>query len=164
MNNRESSERVRGFRRGQRAGDPLQEPVSNSTRRARLGLILVSIISLILTKTGIFPARVPSLGLEFDLRDFVIILKLIDYVSIYLLAIFIICSVVDFLDWRITYNSLSRQLEDSRTAFEALDEKQEDNALVQKVLTLSRLRVAIELSVPLLLAIYALYSSLTLIY
>lgn len=87
-------------------GDPLDEV----TRRERRSLLGVSVIGIVLVKTGLVPSKITALGIEFSPADQRSLLLVFSLIVFYFLAAFIVYGVSDYLAWKI---ALRRQLNEN---------------------------------------------------
>jgi hypothetical protein len=84
-------------------GDPLSK-VARAERRTLLG---VSTIGIVIAKSGLVPAKITALGIEFDQADQSLLLKMLAWIVVYFLFAFVIYALSDFFAWRIAFKRAS---------------------------------------------------------
>ncbi len=63
-------------------------------------LLAVSVLGVVLVKTGLVPTKISALGVEFDKTNQQALLGVLALVSLYFFIAFIIYAAADFLAWR----------------------------------------------------------------
>jgi len=86
-------------------GDPLNEV----TRQERKTLLGIAIVGVAIAKTGLVPAKISALGIEFNETDQRSLLIVIAAVILYFLIAFVVYASTDFLKWRIAYYEAHRE-------------------------------------------------------
>lgn len=79
----------------------LRDPLSEVTRRERRFLLGVSLIGIVLVKSGLIPQKIAGLGIEFTSTDQRSFLLAVLAVVCYFLVAFLIYGSSDFIAWRI---------------------------------------------------------------
>lgn len=78
----------------------LHDPLSNETRQERKMLLGVSMLGIVLVKTGLVPTKLSALGVDFDKANQQALLKILALVTLYFAVAFLIYAAADFLAWR----------------------------------------------------------------
>ena len=81
----------------------LSDPLKAETRKARLYLLGVSMVSITIVYTGLVPQQLTTLGLTFGKADRQSLLVILTLVILYFLGSFAIYGLSDFLSWRYAY-------------------------------------------------------------
>lgn len=84
----------------------LEKPLSETTRKERRALLLVSTVAIAVAKTGLVPKRVPALGIEFSPTESSALLILLSLVIAYFLVAFVVYALADIALWRASYHRL----------------------------------------------------------
>jgi hypothetical protein len=84
----------------------VRDPLSEVTRKERRLLLGVSVIGLALTKIGLIPEKISSLGLEFTAVNQKSLLYLVAIIVAYFLAAFAIYSATDLIAWRMAWRNV----------------------------------------------------------
>jgi len=79
------------------------DPLSKHTRGVRKSLLVSSVISIAVAKTGFIPTKVSALGLEFSQADRGSMLWLIGAVVSFFLLSFLVSALGDFMAWRMSH-------------------------------------------------------------
>jgi len=116
-----------------------------------VGLLLISIISLLATQTGLLPTNVLGPQLRFQLLNFMTLLKFTLFFNIVLLITFTTCALVDYLNWRL-YGTPTEPPQAVAADAPA------------PVPTPIRLRLLVDLALPCLLGLYAIGTAVHIMY
>jgi len=92
----------------------LRDPLSEVTRKERRALLGVSVLSLLVAKSGLVPEKVSALGIELTRVDQKAFLGIVILVVSYFVVAFVIYGLTDFLAWRVSYN------EGAKAAYQAI--------------------------------------------
>jgi hypothetical protein len=84
----------------------VRDPLSETTRKERRGLLGVGIVIICIIKTGMLPTKIEALGIEFSQTDQKYLFHILAAVVIYYLAAFLIYAVSDFILWKIAAGSI----------------------------------------------------------
>lgn len=142
----------------------LRSPLGKPARRVRLGLGLVSTLSLLATQTGLLPTDLPSLELHFQLNDYMTLLKFILFFNVVLLITFTTCSLMDGLNWRL-YGTLAVPSEpNGERSPTGTTAPSGDRQGAPKIPAVIRLRLFFEFALPCLLGLYAIGTALRIMY
>jgi hypothetical protein len=76
------------------------DPLSEVTRKQRRMLLVVSAVSIAVTKTGLIPTKISALGIDFKQTDQESLLLVFSMVVLYFGAAFLIYGMADLLAWR----------------------------------------------------------------
>lgn len=79
----------------------LRDALSDVTRKERRHLLGISLLGVVLKKTGLVPSKISGLGIEFQNTDQRALLFIVAFVILYFLFAFIIYAFSDFLAWRL---------------------------------------------------------------
>jgi hypothetical protein len=94
----------------------LTNPLTEETRKERRNLLAVSALGIVMMKTGLIPAKISALGIEFSHTDQTSLLRIVAAITGYFLTAFIVYALSDFWIYRIvTY------LAQSTSNLDALD-------------------------------------------
>ncbi len=148
----------------------LRDPLSEVTRRERRSLLGVAVLGVAITKAGLLPAEISSLGVKLGPSSQSALLVLIGLVCTYYLAAFLVYATADYIAWKVAlrdsiYDVWSQPRESSaepETEEDALREIRRQESLeefIQKrnativiaevlLLPVSRIRAAFELVLP----------------
>lgn len=129
----------------------------------------MSAIALVISQTGMVPAKVSALGIEFGASDQVALLRVFSAVICYFAIAFLIYGASDYLQWRLRYDSARRAIflahVEKKISSKSLDENMFDELKlrgVQRVSpTVSALRGLFEFVLPIAVAVLAVYLLLT---
>lgn len=78
----------------------LGDPMSETTRRERRSLLLVSFVGVAMTMTGLIPTQISSLGLEFGVKHPRAVSWLLLFIVFYLLCAFVLYGYADYRSWQ----------------------------------------------------------------
>jgi hypothetical protein len=78
----------------------LSDPLGDATRKERRSLLIISIIGITITKTGLVPSKISAIGIEFAETDKQTLLAILAIVTFYFLIAFLVYAISDFLAWR----------------------------------------------------------------
>lgn len=81
----------------------LVDPLSDTSRRERRNLVVVSALSALIAKTGLIPTQISALGIVFKAPAQSMFLVFLALCVGYLMASFLIYGLTDFLVWRHKY-------------------------------------------------------------
>lgn len=96
----------------------LDDPLRDVTRKERRALLAVSIVALVVAKTGILPGKIASIGIEIPSADKPTLLLIFAGVIAYLLLAFVVYAASDFIVWQRSYYELVDKL-----AFERAEQR-----------------------------------------
>ena len=134
-------------------------------------LLSISVLSIFVAETGLIPAKISALGIDFektDQRAFLIILAL---VVLYFVIAFALYGMSDFLAWRVTYNDSAAEA--YQTFYNRIDRRirgEEDESKLQApsswvslwprrlAVPLSLIRAVFEFLLPVMVGAYAIYA------
>ncbi len=151
----------------------LSDPLSEQTRKERRLLLIVSLLSLAMTKAGLVPQKINALGIESQLVNQHALLLLVLLIVAYFIVAFMIYAASDFIAWRncvIEYSA-----ENVKKFFKDVKEpvkEQADHDIILKDLeakmrfwrgkawTTSIIRAVFEFVLPLVVGAYAIWSLL----
>jgi hypothetical protein len=105
----------------------LQDPLTNTTRRVRAGLLWACVLGVIIEKTGLLPSKVDNFGIEFTADHKIFILVIILGAVLYFAIEFFVYALSDFTRWQLNRRSLllPRKAKDNRALiFEGFDENE----------------------------------------
>ncbi len=83
----------------------LCDPLSETTRKERRFLLVLSFIAVAVAQTGLIPTKIEALGIAVEKTDQKALLLLLSVLVAYLLITFIIYATIDFVRFRGAYNS-----------------------------------------------------------
>ena len=140
-----------------RASDiALGDPLKAETRKARLYLLGVSMISITIVYTGLVPQEITTLGITFGEADRRSLLGILSVVTAYFLVSFVIYGVSDYLAWRSAYKAAFLDELDARADLdENLRKHQTYSGFYPSV---SWARSLFEFVLPLIVGLYAIYT------
>src|SRR5260221_1629280 len=78
----------------------LDDPLKDVTRKERKMLLGISVLAIVLVKTGLVPTKISALGVEFSETHQQALLLIVSLVDIYFLFAFVIYATTDFFVWR----------------------------------------------------------------
>jgi hypothetical protein len=147
----------------------LGDPLAEVTRRERRMLLGVSLLGVVLVKTGLIPTKISALGVEFDKTDQQALLNILAFVTLYFLVAFVIYATSDFLAWRrslLTYH-VERMRENARLRRELKPEHLEQEQailweldrstlLFSMIRPVSTVRALFEFVLPIVFGVYAI--------
>jgi hypothetical protein len=146
----------------------LKDPLSKETRVERKTLLGTSAIGIVIVKTGLVPAKISALGIDFTQADQRSLLRSIAAVIIYFLFAFLIYAGSDFVVWRLAFRKAVRQsmLERLERENKGVDPDYDFEKEVNKRISgvhvifgiatpLSVLRAFFEFGLPVIIGIYA---------
>lgn len=88
----------------------LKDPLSANTRAERKLLLISSVASIFIAKTGLVPTKVSALGIELQNTNQAAFLVITALVVAYFLVAFFLYGLTDLIAWRIEYKASARQL------------------------------------------------------
>lgn len=149
----------------------LADPLSEVTRRERKLLLGLSVVSLIVVKTGLIPTKISALGVELSITNQQSLLSLFSLVLCYFLTAFLIYGVSDFMGWHRAIRRQREQFEKERLIRERQgdDEDLDWKAHLQvrergplflayvNPTPVSYLRAALEFGLPIVFGAYSIY-------
>ena len=83
----------------------VQDPLSEVTRAERKSLLGVSAIGIVIARSGLVPARISALGIEFDRTDQRALLGMLAAVVAYFLVAFVVYGISDLVAWRLAFRN-----------------------------------------------------------
>ena len=147
----------------------VRDPLSDITRKERRAFLGVSLLGVVIQKTGLIPTEISSLGVKFGSTDQRALLLVLAAVTGYFLVAFIIYAASDFLAW---WLALRAAIRDSISRNESLDEfdKDKERSLDARLLRsypllertrnliriVSAIRAAFEFVLPIIFGVYAI--------
>ena len=129
----------------------LRDQLSKETRTERRTLLGVSAIGIVIVKTGLVPAKISALGIEFNQTDQRSLLLAVAAVTIYFLIAFLIYAASDFLLWRTTFSAIQPADKPGE-----LQQVFRGSILLRMYTPLSFLRAFFEFGLPILISLYAI--------
>ena len=143
----------------------LSDPLSQVTRAERRALLAVSAVGIIIVKTELVPVKISALGIDFSSADQVILIRGISAVIGYFLFAFVIYGISDFTAWRYAILSSLRETSDGHPE-KAIEQRVERGPWPRSVYLwrfriVSTIRATFEFVIPILVATYAIWLSLT---
>lgn len=84
----------------------LERPLSETTRKERRALLVVSTIGIAVARVGLVPTKVPALGIEFSSTETSALVFLLSLVVLYFFLLFFVYAGADIALWRASYHSL----------------------------------------------------------
>jgi hypothetical protein len=161
----------------------LERPLSETTRKERRALLVVSTIGIAVARVGLVPTKVPALGIEFSSTETSALVFLLSLVVIYFFLLFFVYAGADIALWRASYHSLQvnaaikhvselsevelaairKGVGDQTAAKNKVGDALKSRAwfLGHIVTPLSIFRLSLDFVFPIFLAIYAFFSLLT---
>ena len=157
----------------------LRDPLGRVTRSERRSLLGVSVIGILIAKTGLLPTKISAIGVEFTIGHQQAILIILTLVIGYFLSAFVLYATTDFLAWRMKNARISRKYEmlvmkinklpsdkrqkaiehaDTLVKAAEMGPKEPGTRLLQST---SWLRMVFEFIIPIVTAGYAIFSLLT---
>lgn len=88
----------------------LHDPLREATRRERRVLLAVSMVCFALRVTGSFPQSISSLGITLSTSDRHSLIKFLTLIDFYLIVVFVLYGIADFVSWRRSFQSAVRQV------------------------------------------------------
>lgn len=85
----------------------LSDPLKEETRKARLYLLVVSVVDIIMVWTGLVPKEISTLGISFEDVKPESLLDILAFVIFYFLGAFIIYGISDALAWWHAYSDVT---------------------------------------------------------
>ncbi|MCC4616571.1 hypothetical protein LL972_11255 [Xanthomonas campestris pv. asclepiadis] len=83
------------------------DPLTAHTRSVRKTLLTASTLALAVGMTGLIPAKIAALGVEFSKLDRNSMVLLLSGIVVFMLVSFVVTAASDFTAWRISYASKS---------------------------------------------------------
>lgn len=152
----------------------LSDPLSGQTRQERRLLLIVSLLSIAMTKAGMVPQKINALGIDLQLANQKALLFIVFLIVVYFILAFTIYAASDFIAWR---KCVTEYYADNiRSFFKRMKEpvkEQEDHDYMLKDLedsmrfwrgkawVASIVRALFEFLLPLLVSAYAIYGLIT---
>lgn len=145
----------------------VRDPLSEVTRKERRMLLMASLISITVAKTGLIPTKIETLGIEFGNSGRGTLLGVLACVTLYFLAAFTLYAASDFLAWRFAIMNFFREAK--RRHSEAQSDP-DAGQLGHDLVTVqyrhwflfsgpvSVLRAVFEFVIPLIIAVYAVFT------
>jgi hypothetical protein len=87
----------------------LRDPLSETTRTERRNLLAISVIGLIIVKTGLVPSKISALGIDFSFTDQVLLFRALSAITGYFLLAFVIYAASDLGAWTHAIISATRE-------------------------------------------------------
>jgi len=87
----------------------LRDPLSETTRAERRSLLAISVIGLIIVKTGLVPSKISALGIDFSFTDQVFLFRALSAITAYFLLAFVIYAASDLAAWTHAIFSATRE-------------------------------------------------------
>jgi hypothetical protein len=87
----------------------LRDPLNEVTRKERRFLLGLSLISILVAKTGLMPTKISALGIECTRADQNTILWVMILLVLYTLVAFVIYGIPDFMLWRSSKRLVHKQ-------------------------------------------------------
>jgi hypothetical protein len=81
------------------------DPLSQHTRSVRKSLLVASIVATAIATTGLIPAKISALGIEFSRADRGSMLWLLAVIVGFLLISFTVTAAADFTAWRMSFSA-----------------------------------------------------------
>jgi len=81
----------------------LRDPLSAVTRAERKALLAASAVGIVIARSGLVPAKISALGIEFDNADQRALLSMLSLIVGYFVAAFLIYAASDLVAWRVEY-------------------------------------------------------------
>lgn len=81
----------------------LSDPLSPHTRSVRKSLLIVSVVAIFISATGLIPTKISALGIEFSQANRESMLSVLGLVVTFLLVSFAVAASADFVAWRISF-------------------------------------------------------------
>jgi len=78
----------------------LRDPLGESTRKQRRGLLGISTIALVVVHADMFPTKISALGIEFSQSDKGVLLLIFTAIVFYFVVAFLVYAAADFISWR----------------------------------------------------------------
>ncbi len=79
----------------------LREPLTETTRKARKNLVVISVIGIIITKVGLIPTKISAFGIEFSHVNQEALLTLLSVLAVYLLLTFLVYFYSEVEAWKV---------------------------------------------------------------
>ena len=105
-NSQEGTEKQPALKGLKAAEIALSNPLEAETRKARLYLLGVSLVSITIVQTGLVPQEIATLGITFEEADQRSLLSILALVIVYFTLAFAIYGISDFLAWRYAYSNV----------------------------------------------------------
>ncbi|WP_146257044.1 hypothetical protein [Stenotrophomonas maltophilia] len=83
----------------------ISDPLSPHTRSVRKSLLIASVIAIFISTTGLIPAKITALGIEFSQADRGSMLWVLGLVVAFLLMSFSVTAAADFAAWRMSFSA-----------------------------------------------------------
>ena len=107
----------------------LVDPLGEETRKERRFLLALSLISIVIVKTGLMPTKISALGVEFTPSDQVTILWVMIFLIVYALGAFVIYGFSDFVKWQASQRLVAKKAFSERSTLEDLLEKEAEKII-----------------------------------
>ena len=88
----------------------LDDPLRDVTRKERRYLLVSATLGVFVSRAGILPTKITSLGVDFSTGDTVMLLKTLFGIITYFIVAFTIYGLSDILTWRFRCSSALREL------------------------------------------------------
>jgi hypothetical protein len=88
----------------------LGDPLKDVTRKERRALLGVSVVALLVARTGVLPTKIESIGIDFTIGNKASLLLLLSAIVGYFLVMFLVYAVSDFVAWQKSYRDPIDQL------------------------------------------------------
>ena len=83
----------------------VSDPLSPHTRSVRKSLLIASVVAIFIATTGLIPAKISALGVEFSQTDRGSMLWVLGLVVAFLLVSFAVTAAADFAAWRMSFSA-----------------------------------------------------------
>jgi len=93
----------------------LDDPLKEVTRKERRALLGVSVVGVMVAKTGILPTKIEAMGINFVPGDKSFLLLLFAGIISYFLVMFVVYGISDFVVWQKSYHDFVDRLEFEET-------------------------------------------------
>ena len=153
--------------------EQLKDPLHQTTRKVRKGLLLSSIIGILIVKMDLVPTRITALGIEFSQSDQESLLSMIALLVAYYLINFVIYLWTEFASWKIAVASNHAELDhqreldhieskaDSRGVRDQLSYKTFIADMFRKGRYTLIIRIGVEIAVPIGLSLASIYLTIS---
>jgi hypothetical protein len=136
-----------------------RDPLSETTRKERKGLLGVSVLAVIIGRLGIIPEKISALGVNFSIADKGDFLHILAAIVFYFLVAFILYAWSDILKFRLLLHNIRTEGEPRPGTIGFREDKVREGAMsfVTPVTRSYRLRIIFEMLVPVLIGFYGIF-------
>lgn len=153
----------------------LRDPLNETTRKTGRNLLISSTIGILITKAGLIPIKISSVGIEFSSSDINVLVIILGISILYFLMKFSISICSELQAWNLLYksNKLEKLLDHARKKQDEFKNKNFSEKAVEvqfslmsthrRTLWIISIRLFVEVLIPILMSIFSICYVITFI-